>query len=55
MELFGSNLEERLDAYQKEARAIKRKLKNGAPKREKTKRLKDLEERLIPDLVRKIL
>jgi hypothetical protein len=52
-----SNLIERMDAYQREARAIKRKLENGVPEEKRDKiesRLKDLKGRLIPDLVRKI-
>ncbi|MCX6759094.1 MAG: hypothetical protein NT012_00775 [Candidatus Nealsonbacteria bacterium] len=46
-----------MDAYQREARAIKRKLENGVPEEKRDKiesRLKDLKGRLIPDLVRKI-
>jgi len=53
-----SNLGERLDAYQREARAIKRKLENGVPEEKRDKiesRLKDIKDRLIPKLVRKIL
>jgi hypothetical protein len=49
---------EKLDAYQKEARAIKRKLENGVPegKRDKIEfRLEDIKFRLIPNLVREIL
>ena len=48
------NLEERLEAYQREVVAITAKLRNGVPegKREKLKfRLKDIEHRLIPELV----
>jgi hypothetical protein len=52
-----SNLGERLDAYQREARAIKRKLENGVPEEKRDKiesRLNDIKFRLIPNLVRKI-
>jgi hypothetical protein len=52
-----SDLVERLYAYQREARAIKRKLENGVPEEKRDKiepRLKDIEVRLIPKLVREI-
>jgi hypothetical protein len=48
------NQGEKVAAYQREATAIEARLRNGVPegKREKLKfRLKDIEERLIPELV----
>jgi hypothetical protein len=56
MEVYGIELGlgERLDAYYGEARAIKRKLANGVPEGKKERigfRLRDIEERLIPELI----
>jgi len=59
MEVYGveSGLAERLGAYYKEAEAIKRKLGNGVPEGKKEKigfRLRDIEKRLIPELISQI-
>ncbi len=54
---FSSNLEKRWKNYTEESTAIKVKLSNSLPegKREKLEfRLKDLEVRLIPQLVEQI-
>jgi len=59
MEVYGaeSGLAERLEAYCKEAGAIKRKLGNGVPEGKKGRiafRLKDIEQRLVPQLISRI-